>query len=304
MEEYHGSPKQRYRILVLGNNAVESSQLFEKLQLSYPGNNSTQIKDARLEFYAYPDLDLFNRFQEPQIDDTINKLIGDTTDYGGVSLFIILISQTEVFSNNMKEMITKIPKDIHFKSEHYFWDHAAVLFSFEEKRTDYQEEVSKSIRVEGNVGIKEVVERAGNRYIWMSNFNTKEEIAERILSQCKEIDNGHFPQVHCNKNNYYSRKGLCNMMRSAISWWCIILLILLFIFLATVIVLVFTGIIIIVLPPTTVLIILVGPIITVFFACGYCMLRGIPSVYDKHVGYLRYIIKHVNRYVRWQLILG
>ena len=250
MEEY---PTQSYRILVLGNNAVESSQLFEKLQLSYPGNNSTQIKDARLEFYAYPDLNLFTRFHEPQIDGTIYKLIGDTTNRG-VSLFIILISQSEVFSNDMKEMITEFPKDRQFKSEKYFWDHAVVLFWFEEKRINYQEEMSKYIKSEG---IREVVEKAGKRYSWLSISDTKEEIKDRILSQCQIVGKIYYNIDDHNNSGNNAKSG--------------ILTVLLFVLLVIIIGL---CLIVFVIPTTIVSVIIVGPFICLLLPFAYCMLHG------------------------------
>ena len=120
---------------------------------------------TKLEFYAYPDLNLFGRFQDPQVDDYIISLIGHAGNSSdcesGISLFIILISQTEIFSRDMQDMITDIAQNQHFKSEKYFWDHATILFSFKEKVSNYREEVKRSIN--GNVGIREVVEKAGGK---------------------------------------------------------------------------------------------------------------------------------------------
>ena len=181
--------KQSYRILIHGNNAVKSSQLFERLQLSCPDNNCIEMEQARLEFYSYPDLDLFNRFQESQIDDDIIRLIehddNSSNCESGISLFIILISQTEIFSRDMQDMITHIAQNKHLTSEKYFWDHATVLFAFEEIVCHYREEVERAIN--GNVGIKKVVEKAGKRYIWMSNSSPRVQLVESIISQCKKV---------------------------------------------------------------------------------------------------------------------
>ena len=100
---------------------------------------------TRLELYAYPDLILFNRFQEPQIDDDFIRLIehdDNSSDCeSGISLFIILISHTEIFSRDMKRMITTIAQNEHFKSEKYFWDLATIMFAFEEIVVNYPQEV-------------------------------------------------------------------------------------------------------------------------------------------------------------------
>ena len=219
---------ERYRILVIGNNAAKSSQLFDKLELSYPGNNCIETEQARLEFYAYPDLNLFNRFQEPQIDASIRQLIGDTTDGGGVSLFLILISQTEIFSNAMKEMLMEIPQSTNFKSERYFWDHAAILFSFEDNATNYQQEMSNSIN--RNSGIRKVVNRAGERYSWMSNSDSREEILGRIQNENTRI---------------YSTKGLANSIWKILSSrYFVIITVMLIIIITVMLIILFSPIII------------------------------------------------------------
>ena len=212
MAEQYGSTRS-YRILVYGNNFVKSSELFEKLQLSYPGNNCTEMAHARFEFYAYPDLNLFNRFQEPPIDSKIDNLILRTEGVG-ISLFIILISQTEVFSSEMKDMITEVPQNRESINEKYFWDHAIVLFSFEDKIRNNHNEVMTSIK--GNEGIREVVGRAGNRYIWMSDSSTKEEIQEAILFQCRKLEIRHSPLVQDNPQS----KTLIQKMRSILCTKC------------------------------------------------------------------------------------
>ena len=207
--------KQSYRILIHGNNAVKSSELFERLQLSYPDNNCIEMEHARLEFYAYPDLNLFDSFQEPQIDDDIIRLIehaGNSSDCElGISLFIILISQTEIFSRDMKDMITDIAQNNHFKSEKYFWDHAIILFAFEEIVCHYREEVERSIN--GNVWIKEVVKKAGKRYIWVSNSCTKDELCASIISQCKKVKEfqTHESESQLSKNSSSSSLSPCSI---------------------------------------------------------------------------------------------
>ena len=270
MAEQYGSTKS-YRILVYGNNFVKSSELFEKLQLSYPGNNCTDMAHARFEFYAYPDLNLFNRFPEPPIDSKIDNLILRTEGVG-ISLFIILISQTEVFSNEMKDMITEVPQNRESINEKYFWDHAIILFSFEENIGNDHNEVMNSIK--GNKGIREVVGRAGNRYIWMSDSSTKEEIQKAILYQCKKVENKYSPLVH-GSNNQYSKRN------------CVICLLIMLI--ATVVGIMLTCVFIIVIPPTGILVFILGPIIFVFFTFSYCMFRGISAVYH------RWTSKRVNK---------
>ena len=122
--------EQTHKILVFGNNAAPSSEMFRILQLSDTDRFSIQSRETQLEFYSSPDLNIFNRFKQLDFGKNVRKLIDDSTDHG-FSLFIILISQSEAFSYDMKEMFTQIPKFNDFKDEKYFWDHAALLFMFE-----------------------------------------------------------------------------------------------------------------------------------------------------------------------------
>ncbi|KAI6659830.1 hypothetical protein LOD99_10584, partial [Oopsacas minuta] len=100
-----------------------------------------------------------------------------------------LISQEEIFSRDMKEMITDLPHNEHYRMDHktdkYWWNHTSVLFSFGENSNNSRDEVLNSIK--GNIGIKEVVNRAGDRYIWMSDTTSKEDIVNQIQTQCDNM---------------------------------------------------------------------------------------------------------------------
>ena len=182
--------EQTHKILVFGNNAAPSSEMFTILQHSDTDRFSIQYRETQMEFYASPDLDIFNRFKQLEFDEDTIKLIDDTTDHG-FSLFIILISQSEAFSYNMKEMLTQIPKLNHFKDKKYFWDHAALLFMFENSISaeEAKKEVSSSIK--GNKGIKEVMGMVGNRYSWISKSDSKDDVLGRINPLClnKKVSN-------------------------------------------------------------------------------------------------------------------
>ena len=176
---------QTHKILVFGNNAAPSSEMFRILQHSDTDRFSTPYREAQLEFYASPDLNIFNRFKQLEFDEDTRKLIDDTTDHG-FSLFIILISQSEDFTYNMKEMLTQIPKIYHVKDEKYFWDHAALLFMFENSISaeNAKKEVSRARK--GNKGINEVMKMVDNRYSWFSRSDSKDDFLERISQLCLE----------------------------------------------------------------------------------------------------------------------
>ena len=172
-----------HKILVFGHNVAPSSEMFRILQHSDTDRFSNQYREAQLEFYASPDLNIFNKFKQLEFDEDTRKLIDDTTDKG-FSLFIILISQSEVFSYDMKEMLKQIPKLYHFKDEKYFWDHAALLFMFENSISAEEAKKKVSSSRKGNEGIKEVMTMVGNRYSWVSKSDSKNDVLERISPLC------------------------------------------------------------------------------------------------------------------------
>ena len=97
-------------------------------------------------------------------------------------------------------MITEIPQNRESINEKYFGDHATVLFSFEDNIRNGHNGVMNSIK--GNKGIREVVEKAGNRYSWISDSSTKEAIQGDILSQCEKVEKKYSPHVHGSSNQY------------------------------------------------------------------------------------------------------
>ena len=79
--------------------------LLHPLKCSYSKKGfNIQYRETQLQFYA-SDFNIFQRFKQLEFDEDIRKLIDDTTDHS-FPLFIILISQSEAFSYNMKEMLT------------------------------------------------------------------------------------------------------------------------------------------------------------------------------------------------------
>ena len=180
--------KPSFNILLHGNNGVNSKELMDVLHLSNH-DNVIELENVRLKFYCYPDLDLFQGFQQTECGDEISKLIGTREEHGeGVTLVLILISQCEIFSTNMKEMITSIPNGPVYRmdgrTEQYWWDYTTVMFSFKDNSSGSRDEIIRSIK--GNIGISEVVKRAGNRYVWMSDKSSQRELGERISSECNK----------------------------------------------------------------------------------------------------------------------
>ncbi|KAI6655639.1 hypothetical protein LOD99_11386, partial [Oopsacas minuta] len=109
--------KPSYTILIHGNNHANSSILFTKLQLS-DCDNVIELKDIRMKFYFYPDLDLFQGLQQHDCGDIIRNLIGNPVYHGqGITLILLLISQEEIFSRDMKEMIIDLPHNEHYRMD-------------------------------------------------------------------------------------------------------------------------------------------------------------------------------------------
>ena len=180
--------KPSLNILVHGNNGVKSRDLMDLLHLSNH-DNVIELENVRLKFYCYPDLDLYQGYQQTECADDIKRLIGSREEHGeGITLILILISQCEIFSTNMKELITTIPTNpvyrMDSRTEEYWWDYTSVLFSFKDYPNCSPDDIIRSIK--GNIGIREVVKRTANRYIWMSDSSSEMELGETISTQCNK----------------------------------------------------------------------------------------------------------------------
>ena len=88
----------------------------------------------------------------------------------------------------MKELITTIPTNSVYRmdsgTEEYWWDYTSVLFSFKDYPNCSPDDIIRSIK--GNIGIREVVKRTANRYIWMSDSSSEMELGETISTQCNK----------------------------------------------------------------------------------------------------------------------
>ena len=169
------------RVITHGNNGIKSSQLFNQLQV--PLNNDV-YETASNKFHFFPcDLDVNRRIPLFKPHDEMNI-------FNKESPILVLISQTEIFSEGMHSLILRLPHNNFYgfnaNNENEWWKRVVVVFWFGEYEGG-EEKIQQSIA--GNGGIKDIVEKAGNRYIWASNnisIEQFEDLLHRKLEQPKE----------------------------------------------------------------------------------------------------------------------
>ena len=155
-------PQVHINVLCYGNNRVSSSRLSK----FYDNLPKERLEDLpfNISFHYPADLNLFERFEDPVYTPEVADLIGQEDQVGrNVDVFLILISLEHVMSQNMYELLTGIPTQLRM-NEGLFWRKAIVAFSMKED-ADPVEFIQLSI--EGNVGVKQMVEKVRERYTYL-----------------------------------------------------------------------------------------------------------------------------------------
>ena len=176
--------KQKSRVITHGNNGFKSAQLLNRLHHSQDDVFETED----VEFFPFSDQNVFKRLSPIQPNPELLKLIERSEKDIDVSAILVLISQTEIFSEGMNNLIGKLSHNSFYQkhlNEKDWWKHVIVVFSFGENVNGDEKAVKRSIA--GNKGIKELVKKTGNRYIWMSNMTTAEEVNEMLQRKLKEL---------------------------------------------------------------------------------------------------------------------
>ena len=109
--------------------------------------------------YYAPDLDLFNRFEDPVYTPEVRELILQRK----IDVFLILISLEHVMSSSMYNLLTSIPTQLGL-SEESFWKKAVIAFSMKE-RSNPEQYIQESIG--GSIGVRRMVEKVEYRYTYV-----------------------------------------------------------------------------------------------------------------------------------------
>ena len=166
------------RVITHGNNGFRSSQLLNKIPASQ--GNEVYTTDEFV-FLPFSDLDLNRRFPLFHPNPEMEVLVNQSEEDVEVSAILVLISLTEVFSEGMHSLIIKIPHNQFYgfneTNVKQWWKRVIVVFSFGQYGGD-----DKRVRemIAKNRGIKEIVEKAGNRHIHVSDNTTPGEFAHRL----------------------------------------------------------------------------------------------------------------------------
>ena len=187
MATSNGFIEQKQKIIVHGNQSFESSQLLGILP-NYQKRDTYETE--KFEFLPFSDLNINRKFPLFKVNTKMGTLIMQSDQGVEVSAILVLISQTEIFSDGMHTLILKLPQDNFYgfdkASEKEWWSRVIVVFSFEKSEKENNNQVKKSI--DGNGGIKDIIQRAGKRYFWVSNQTTSEELIGLLINKLTHLE--------------------------------------------------------------------------------------------------------------------
>ena len=183
-----GSTK-TFQIITHGNNGFESSQILK--QLGIRSENYTldikisQDENVKMKFFPFSDLNLFNQ------NIPIKPLIAHTPKEVEASSILVLISLTEIFSEGMRKMILNLPSNEFYgkTTKKEWWERVIIVFSFGECEGEL-EKIQETIT--RNRGIREIVGKVRDRYIWMSDLTTPEELINKLHMSIEKIKGSPF----------------------------------------------------------------------------------------------------------------
>ena len=166
-------------ILCYGSNDFKCSEL----QFELSEERGRELPSEISLHYAQ-DLDLFDRFAVPVYTQEITQLIGE-----GVDVFLILIGLNNIFSQTMFDLLTSIPNILKFEEEdkQYFWERAVIAFDAND-HPNPEDQIKKSM--EGNIGIKRMVEMVGGRYTYLSTVKP-DALVDGLVKQCRFLTTRH-----------------------------------------------------------------------------------------------------------------
>ena len=184
MATCNGIIGEKPRIILHGNQGFESSHL---LKLLAPDHQKNQVCETEsFEFFPFLDLSTSRNIPLFKPNSEMSMLIEQSSQRGiEISAILVLISLTEIFSQGMHALIQKLSFNEFYGSneadEKEWWSRVIVVFLFEKNDEINDSQVKKSI--DENGGIRDIVQRVGERYFWISNQTTPEELTEML--NCK-----------------------------------------------------------------------------------------------------------------------
>ena len=166
-------------ILCYGSNDFKCSEL--QFELSEERGRELPFW---ISLHYAQDLDLFDRFADPVDTQKITQLIGE-----GVDVFLILIGLNIIFSQTMFDLLTSIPNILKFEEEDkpHFWERAVIAFDAND-HPNPEDLINKSM--EGNIGIKRMVEMVGGRYTYLSTVKP-DALVDGLVKQCQILITKH-----------------------------------------------------------------------------------------------------------------
>ena len=167
------------KILCYGSNDFKCSELQFELSEERGREHLSGIS-----LHYAQDLNLFDKFAVPVYTQEITQLIGE-----GVDVFLILIGLNNKFSQSMFDLLTSIPNILKFEEEdkRHFWKRAVIAFDAND-HPNPEDLINKSM--EGNIGIKRMVEMVGGRYTYLSTVKP-DALVDGLVKQCRFLTTKH-----------------------------------------------------------------------------------------------------------------
>ena len=182
----------------LNENRAELFKLSKPIQILCYGSNDFKCSKLKFEFseerikklpfwislqYAQ-DLDVLERFAVPVYTQEITQLIVE-----GIDVLLILIGLNNTFSQPMFDLLTSIPNILKLEEvdKQCFWERAVIAFDVND-HPNPEDLINESM--EGNIGIKQMVEKVGRRYTYLSTVEP-DALVDGLVEQCQNLTTKH-----------------------------------------------------------------------------------------------------------------
>ena len=171
------------RLMVHGNSHFSSAELQRYLGIA--GNCNFIDKKYILDFIFNQDLNL-NRDcdQDIHLEDEMMKAGKKLKEISqGISVMVILISMRDLFSGESEKNILSIPDSYQISKalQREWWRYSLIVFKIDNVPNS-EESVQRNIAE--NKALKGLVERAGNRYTFLTEGEGKNDCLKKLSKGC------------------------------------------------------------------------------------------------------------------------
>ena len=181
-----------------GNNDFPSQ--FLKQKLAIPGDKLLEEPLYKLNLLFHPDLNVSHIDELREQGILLEKAIESMVALGeGVSAMVVLINLQGLFSSEMQSLILDLPNCYISEDERAdqrviqdWWKYVFIVFKVYDETTALQE-IEESLK--HNPAIKDLVNKAGNKWTWISQNTPMSVCRERLIETCLSVRKDHGGKV-------------------------------------------------------------------------------------------------------------